>query len=72
MVQHDETLVPVETSQDTLDIKGAATENEVEHSLTLRQLWKESPAVIGWSFYWSMCAIGWYVQDLDVSYVTLN
>lgn len=59
--QHNETPIPVNMIHDTPETKGAVTDNDTEHNLTLLQLWKESPGVICWSFYWAMCAIGWYV-----------
>ncbi|KAH8751460.1 maltose permease, partial [Hyaloscypha finlandica] len=30
-----------------------------EHQLTFRDAWKHHKAIIGWSFFWAMCAIGW-------------
>jgi hypothetical protein len=31
-----------------------------EHQLTFRDAWKHHKAIIGWSFFWAMCAIGWF------------
>ncbi|KAH8599234.1 general substrate transporter [Bisporella sp. PMI_857] len=30
-----------------------------EHQLTFRDVWKYHKAIIGWSFFWAMCAVGW-------------
>jgi hypothetical protein len=30
-----------------------------EDSLTMTHIWKNHKAIIGWSFYWALCAIGW-------------
>ncbi|EON67630.1 hypothetical protein W97_06773 [Coniosporium apollinis CBS 100218] len=38
---------------------GATIDNEQEHQLTLRYVFKHHKALIGWSFYWAMCAVGW-------------
>lgn len=35
-----------------------------EHQLTFRDVWKHHKAIIGWSFFWAMCAIGWFVFQL--------
>jgi hypothetical protein len=32
---------------------------ETEHQLTFRDVWKYHKAIIGWSFFWAMCAVGW-------------
>jgi hypothetical protein len=31
-----------------------------EHQLTFRDAWKHHKAIVGWSFFWAMCAIGWF------------
>lgn len=43
----------------TMVIEGANADNVTEHQLTMKEVWKNHPALIGWSMYWSMCAIGW-------------
>ncbi|KAH6684802.1 general substrate transporter [Halenospora varia] len=32
---------------------------ETEHQLTFRDVWRNHKAIIGWSFFWAMCAVGW-------------
>ena len=32
---------------------------EQEHHLTIRDIWKNHKGLMGWSFFWAMCAIGW-------------
>jgi hypothetical protein len=39
----------------------ATADIEMEHQLTFRDVWKHHKAIIGWSFFWAMCAVGWYV-----------
>ena len=39
----------------------AKADVEAEHQLTFRDVWKHHKAIIGWSFFWAMCAIGWFV-----------
>jgi hypothetical protein len=34
-------------------------DNEEEHRLTFADIWKHHKAIIWWSFYFAMCAIGW-------------
>jgi hypothetical protein len=30
-----------------------------EDSMTMTHIWKNHKAIIAWSFYWALCAIGW-------------
>jgi hypothetical protein len=39
----------------------AKADVEAEHQLTFRAVWKNHKAIIWWSFFWAMCAIGWFV-----------
>jgi hypothetical protein len=32
---------------------------DTEHQLTFRDVWKNHKPIIGWSFFWAMCAVGW-------------
>ncbi|KAF6823973.1 maltose permease [Colletotrichum plurivorum] len=42
------------------DPKGAAaTTNQAEHELTVRDVFKNHKAIVWWCFYWAMAAIGW-------------
>ncbi|KAE8371878.1 maltose permease [Aspergillus bertholletiae] len=52
-VEHEEHSPP--------DLKQSSLtgDNEHEHSLTLADVYRNHKAIIGWSFYWAMCAIGW-------------
>jgi hypothetical protein len=34
---------------------------DAERQLTFRDIWKHHRAIIGWSFFWAMCAIGWFM-----------
>ena len=36
-----------------------AADADQEHHLTIRDIWKSHKALMGWSFFWAMCAIGW-------------
>jgi hypothetical protein len=36
-----------------------AADNEEEHQLTFVDVWKHHKAMIWWSFYFAMCAVGW-------------
>ncbi|XP_014551203.1 hypothetical protein COCVIDRAFT_42468 [Bipolaris victoriae FI3] len=38
--------------------QAATVDNINEHQLTLGQVFKKHPALIGWSFFWSICAVG--------------
>jgi hypothetical protein len=33
---------------------------EQEHQLTFRDVWENHRSIVGWSFFWAMCAIGWF------------
>lgn len=37
-----------------------APANDQEASVTFLLVWQNHKAVIWWSFYWAMCATGWY------------
>lgn len=39
-------------------------DQEAEHRLTIYYVWKHHKAILGWSFYWGMCAVGWYANYL--------
>jgi hypothetical protein len=39
----------------------ATADIDTEHQLTLGHVWKHHKAIIGWPFFWAMCAVGWYV-----------
>jgi hypothetical protein len=46
----------------------AKADVKAEHQLTFRDVWKHHKAIIGWSFFWAMCAIGWFVlQPFPIS-----
>lgn len=32
----------------------------LEHELAVRDVFANHPALVWWSFYWSMAAVGWY------------
>jgi sugar porter (SP) family MFS transporter len=34
-------------------------DRQLEHDLSLRDVFKRHPAIVGWSFYWAMAAVGW-------------
>ena len=34
-------------------------DNAEEHRLTFVEIWKHHKAMIWWSFYFAMCAVGW-------------
>ena len=36
-----------------------ATERQAEHNLTLKQVFRNHPALIWWSLYWAMAGVGW-------------
>ncbi|RHZ66733.1 putative MFS alpha-glucoside transporter [Aspergillus thermomutatus] len=55
-VQHDEAIGPSSIAEKKMR---TTADNDHEHSLTLRDVWKHHKPLIGWSFYWAMCAIGW-------------
>jgi hypothetical protein len=44
-----------------IDAKSHAieTDRQAEHELTLKQCFKQHPAVVWWCFYWAIAAIGW-------------
>lgn len=56
---HKETVSPNELNHSVTDTKGVIADSITEHGLSLREIWKNRPALISWSFYWSMCAVGW-------------
>ncbi|CAM1502765.1 Fc.00g075410.m01.CDS01 [Cosmosporella sp. VM-42] len=35
------------------------TERQAEHDLTLKQVLRNHPALVWWSFYWAMAGVGW-------------
>ena len=39
-----------------------AKDNAAEHELTFIEVAKHHKMLIWWSFYFAMCAVGWYVQ----------
>jgi len=59
VTQYAEDIHPNELKHSVTETKGAIADNITEHQLTLKEVWKNHPALIGWSFYWSMCAVGW-------------
>ncbi|KFA56682.1 hypothetical protein S40293_06223 [Stachybotrys chartarum IBT 40293] len=44
----------VDAKSDAVD-----ADRQEEHDLTLRQLFRRHPAIVGWSFFWAMAAVGW-------------
>lgn len=34
-------------------------DHELEHRLTLKQVFRGHPALVWWCFYWAMAAVGW-------------
>jgi hypothetical protein len=48
-------------SNDNRKTSLVAVDADAEHQLTFRDVWKNHKAIIGWSFFWAMCAIGWCV-----------
>jgi hypothetical protein len=58
-VAHHEQVGLDEHRQGVSEFKGAAADNATEHQLTLGQVWKHHRGLVGWSLFWSMCAIGW-------------
>lgn len=46
-----------------VDLKADAVneERQAESELTLKQFLVRYPAIVWWSFYWAMAAVGWYV-----------
>ena len=44
--------------------RSVARDNATEHELTFMDVLKNHKMLIWWSFYFAMCAIGWYVVDL--------
>lgn len=38
-----------------------AMDNVLEHELTFMEVAKNHKMLIWWSFYFAMCAVGWYV-----------
>lgn len=39
--------------------KEVQVDHNLEHELTLRDVFKKHPSMIWWCFYWAMAAIGW-------------
>lgn len=62
---HDEaTAKPNVTNQEYADLKGGLQmDRQEEQTLTIRQAIRDHPALVWWSFYWSMAAVGWYVDS---------
>jgi hypothetical protein len=61
-----ETTRPVASDAPTRSL--AKVDIEAEHQLTFRHVWKHHKAIIGWSFFWAMCAIGWFVLSSSFSF----
>ena len=59
------------TANDDRKLSLARADIETEHQLTFRDVWKHHKAIIGWSFFWAMCAIGWFVLLLSLPIPTL-
>lgn len=59
VVIHEENINSNELKYSITEAKGAIADNIIEHQLTLGDVWKNHRPLIGWSLYWSMCAIGW-------------
>lgn len=34
-------------------------DRQLEHDLTLKDVFRRHPAIVAWSFYWAMAAVGW-------------
>ena len=60
--QADVNIVKLDVStQEYADLKGNMhSDREEEQALTLHQAIKDHPALVWWSFYWAMAAVGWY------------
>jgi hypothetical protein len=41
-------------------------DNATEHELTFMDVLKHHKMLIWWSFYFAMCAVGWYIRNLHV------
>ncbi|KAH7410521.1 hypothetical protein DE146DRAFT_776254 [Phaeosphaeria sp. MPI-PUGE-AT-0046c] len=59
IVLHEEALPSNHLDKSMTDVKGALSSDEIEHHLTLPEVWRKHPALIWSSFFWAMCAIGW-------------
>lgn len=59
-IVHDEVLhSPCHDRERIRKASQIATDNELEHDLTLKYVLAHHKALIGWIFFWALCAIGW-------------
>ena len=51
------------TTEHASDPKSAleASANQLEHELTLKEVFKHHKVLVWWCFYWAMAAVGWWV-----------
>ena len=58
---HEEVCGQAPSDLSTLEAKGdgITVDNDLEHQLTLRDIIKHHKALVFWSFFWALCAIGW-------------
>lgn len=40
-------------------------ERQAEHDLTLKQVFRNHKALVWWSFFWAMAAVGWYALSFS-------
>lgn len=60
MIKDQPTEVQVENAVPADERRASViADNEVEHELTFREVARHHKALIWWSFYFAMCAIGW-------------
>lgn len=54
-------LVPGQIESGDEKHDGVSEDTRLEHNLTLRQVLKHHKPLAAWTFFWALCAIGWYV-----------
>ncbi|KAJ3533501.1 hypothetical protein NM208_g7959 [Fusarium decemcellulare] len=56
---HASATVEHDAIPDKLDVNRIDLANTNEHDLSFRDVAKNHPKIIWWSFFWCMCAVGW-------------
>lgn len=42
-------------------------DHKLEHRMTVKEVFTNHPALVWWTFFWAMAAVGWYVVFLRMS-----
>lgn len=60
-MNNEENTAPEMAKPEILVVKEQAlqADHSLEHDTTVKQVFRNHPALVWWCFYWAMAAVGW-------------